>query len=60
MANDCNEMNKALIEQLIALLDANYHIKFTRELIKNPPVMFLEVFRYYTEEYESTIADDRL
>ena len=60
MANDSKEMNKALIECFISLLDSNYHVKFTREFIKNPAVAFKEVFRYYTEQYGSTDRDDWL
>ena len=59
-ANDCKEMNKTLIERFMALLDNHYHVKFTREFIKNPSVSFKEVFRYYIEQYGSTDEDDRL
>ena len=51
-------MNKALLERFLSLLDVNYHIKFTRKFTKNPAVTFLEVFKYYTEQYGSTGKDD--
>ncbi len=60
MATDCKEMNNALIECFMSLLDHNYHVEFTREFIKNPLVAFKEVLRYYIEQYGSTDGDDRL
>ena len=59
-ANNCKEMNKALIERFLSLLDNHYHIKFTREFIKNQSVPFKEVFIYYTEQYGSTDGDNQL
>ncbi len=59
-ASDCKEMNKALIERFLSLLNGHYQVEFTREFIKNPSVTFKEVFLYYTEQYESTNGDDQL
>ncbi len=42
-AVDCKEMNKALIEHFIPLLDGYYHAEFTREFTKNPSVTFKQV-----------------
>ena len=45
-ACDCKEMNKALIERFMSLLDGHYHLEYTREFIKNPLVTFKEIFLY--------------
>ncbi len=47
-ANNCREMNKASIKRFLSLLNNHYHVEFTREFIKNPSVLFKEVFLYYT------------
>ena len=57
-AVDCKEMNKALINHFMSLLNGHYQVEFTREFIKNPSVTFKEVFLYYTEQYGSTDGDD--
>ncbi len=57
---DYKEMNKALIERFMSLLDGYYQIEYTREFIKNPAITFKEVFLYYTEQYGSTDGDDWL
>ena len=59
-ACDCKEMNKALIERFMSLLNRHYQIEYTRRFIKNPSVTFKEVFLYYINQYGSTNGDDRL